>query len=103
MNHDQLSFLNPNYFHGCHPFDLRSYFESDPFFETLDSAFPFQLPRVDSPHPKASFRQQVLERLLKNISSPPRIWSTSATLSNTCVISTGATAGQIPFGCQPHR
>ena len=33
MNHDQLSFLNPNYFHGYHPFDLRSYFESDPFFE----------------------------------------------------------------------
>ena len=35
MNHDQLSFLNPNYFHGCHPFDLRSYFESGPFFGVL--------------------------------------------------------------------
>jgi hypothetical protein len=29
MNYDQLSFLNPNFFHGCHPLDLRSYFESD--------------------------------------------------------------------------
>jgi site-specific recombinase XerD len=69
MNHDQLSFLNPNYFHGCHPFDLRSYFESDPFFETLDSTFPINLPKADAPPATASFRQQVLERLLENIFS----------------------------------
>jgi len=30
MNQEQLSFLNSNYFHGCHPFDIRSYFENDP-------------------------------------------------------------------------
>ena len=69
MNYDQLSFLNPNYFHGFHPFDLRSYFESDPFFEKLDSAFPIKLPKADAPPAKASFRQQVLERLLKNLSA----------------------------------
>ena len=70
MNHDQLSFLNPNYFHGCHPFDLRSYFESDPFFETLDSTFPIKLPKADASPATHSFRQQVLKRLLENISTP---------------------------------
>jgi len=67
MNQDQLSFLNPNYLHACHPFDLRSYFESDPFFENLDSAFPLNLVTEDAPSPKLSLRQQVLERLLKKI------------------------------------
>jgi len=38
MNPDELSVLNPDYFHGCHPLDLRSHFENDPFFENLDSA-----------------------------------------------------------------
>ena len=69
MNHDQLSFLNPNYFHGCHPCDLRSYFESDPFFEKLDSAFPLNLTKAVAPPAKPTFRQQVLERLLENISA----------------------------------
>lgn len=69
MNHDQLSFLNPNYLHGCHPCDLRSYFENDPFFENLDSAFPINLVQELSPTPKLSYRQQVLERLLANISA----------------------------------
>ena len=67
MDHDQLSFLNPNYFHGCHPFDLRSYFESDPFFENLDYAFPLNLVPEQAPSPKLTFRQQVLERLLNKI------------------------------------
>lgn len=67
MNREQLSFLNPNYLHGCHPFDLRSYFESDPFFENIDSAFPIKLAKPDTPPPRVSFRQQVLERLLANI------------------------------------
>jgi len=69
MNHDQLSFLNPNYFHGCHPFDLRSYFESDPFFENLDSAFPLNLAKTVEPPAKPTYRQQVLKRLLENISA----------------------------------
>jgi len=69
MNQEQLSFLNPNYFHGCHPFDLRSYFESDPFFENLDSAFPLKLAKTVAPPAKPTFRQQVLERLLENISA----------------------------------
>ena len=68
MNHDQLSFLNPNYFHGCHPFDLRSYFESDPFFENLDCAFPLNLAKTVEPATKPTYRQQVLKRLLANIS-----------------------------------
>ena len=69
MYQDQLSFLNPNYFHGCHPLDLRSYFENDPFFEDLDSAFPINLVQEVSPASKLSYRQQVLERLLANISA----------------------------------
>ena len=69
MNHDQLSFLNPNYFYGCHPCDLRSYFESDPFFEDLDSAFPLNLAKAVAPPAKPIFRQQVLKRLLENISA----------------------------------
>ncbi len=67
MNHDQLSFLNPNYLHGCHPFDLRSYFENDPFFENLDSDFPLKLAKEVAPPAKPPFRQQVLKRLLENI------------------------------------
>ena len=68
MNHDQLSFLNPNYFHGCHPLNLRSYFESDPFFENLDCAFPLNLAKTVAPPAKPTYRQQVLKRLLANIS-----------------------------------
>ena len=69
MNHDQLSFLNPNYFHGCHPFDLRSHFESDPFFENLDCAFPLNLAKTVAPPAKPTYRHQVLKRLLENISA----------------------------------
>jgi integrase/recombinase XerD len=69
MNYDQLSFLNPNYFHECHPLDLRSYFENDPFYEKLDSAFPLNLAKTVAPAAKPTYRQQVLNRLLKNISS----------------------------------
>jgi integrase/recombinase XerD len=69
MNHDQLSFLNPNYFHGCHPFDLRSYFESGPFFENLDCAFPLNLAKTVAPPAKPTYRHQVLKRLLGNISA----------------------------------
>ena len=69
MNQKQLSFLNPNYFHGCHSFDLRSYFESDPFFEKIDSIFPLNLVQAEPLPPKRPFRQQVLERLLENISA----------------------------------
>jgi len=69
MNYDQLSFLNPNYFHGCHPSDLRSYFENDPFFENLDPAFPLNLAKAVAPPAKPTFRQQVLKRLLENISA----------------------------------
>jgi len=69
MNNDQLSFLNPNYFHGCHPFDLRSHFESDPFFENLDCAFPLNLAKTVAPPVKPTYRHQVLKRLLENISA----------------------------------
>jgi integrase/recombinase XerD len=69
MNPDHLSVLNPNYFHGCHPLDLRSHFESDPFFENLDSAFPLNTVQEIPPAPKLAYRQQVLERLLANIYS----------------------------------
>ena len=66
MNWEQLSFINPNYFYGCHPSDLRAYFESAPFFENLNSEFPFQPPQP--PMPEVSRRQQVLERILSRTS-----------------------------------
>jgi integrase/recombinase XerD len=69
MNYDQLSFINPNYFHGCHPLDLRSHFENGPFFENLDSAFPLITVQQIAPAPKLPYRQQVLERLLAKIFS----------------------------------
>ena len=66
MNRDQLSFLNPNYLHGCHPFDLRSYFENAPFFENSDSTFPFNLTKAEEPqatrwanHQKMSRKKQI--------------------------------------------
>jgi len=69
MNPDHLSVLNPNYFHGCHPLDLRSHFDNDPFFENLDSTFPLNPVQQITPTPKLSYRQQVLERLLAKIYS----------------------------------
>jgi len=69
MNHDHRLFLNPNYLHGFHPCDLRAYFENAPFFEKLDSDFPINLVPEPDTTPKVSYRQQVLERLLANISA----------------------------------
>jgi integrase/recombinase XerD len=69
MNQEHSSFLNPNYFNGCHPSDLRSYLESDPFFEKLGAIFPLNLVQAEPLPPKRPFRQQVLERLMDNISA----------------------------------
>ena len=68
MQRDPLSSLNRNHFYGCHPFDLRSYFESEPFFEKFDLRYlinPAQAPILP---PKPSLRQQVLGRILQNLS-----------------------------------
>ena len=69
MNPNHLSVLNPNYFHGCHPPDLRSHFENDPFIENLDSAFPLNTGQEIASAPKFPYRQRVLERLLENLSA----------------------------------
>ena len=69
MNPNHLSVLNPNYFHGCHPLDLRSHFENDLFLENLDSGFPLNTVQEIVPTPKLSHRQQVFERLLARIFS----------------------------------
>jgi integrase/recombinase XerD len=51
------------------PLDLRSHFENGHFFENLDSAFPLNLAKTVEPPAKPTHRQQVLKRLLENISA----------------------------------
>jgi integrase/recombinase XerD len=68
MHWDHLSFINPNYFYGCHPLNLRDYFTNAPFFENLDCSFPIQTVQAALPTPNPCPRQQVLERILANIS-----------------------------------
>ena len=68
MHREQLLFLNPNYFHGCHPLNLRSYFEGDPFYENLDSTFPLNIPEPDIKVQKPSVRRMALDRILDRIS-----------------------------------
>jgi integrase/recombinase XerD len=76
MQRDPLSSLNRNHFYNCHPLDLRCYFESKHFFEKFDSAYlinPVQPPILP---PKPSLRQQVLGRILQNLSQHDLIGST---------------------------
>jgi integrase/recombinase XerD len=68
MHWDQLSFLNPNYFYGCHPFNLRSYFEGYPFNENLDSTFPFNISQPDITVQQPSVRRRTLDLILDRIS-----------------------------------
>jgi len=68
MHWDQLSFLNPNYFYGCHPFNLRSYFEGYPFNENLDSTFPINISQPDITVQQPSVRRRTLGHILDRIS-----------------------------------
>ena len=69
MCRDQLSFKDPKYFYGSYFFNLRSYFEGEPFFENLDSTSPNSLPQADIKIRQPSTRRQVLDRILDKISS----------------------------------
>ena len=68
MHREQLSFINPNYLHGCHPLDLRSYFKDSPFAQNIDKRFPLATPRTNISSPTISTRRRVLEYILENIS-----------------------------------
>ena len=68
MQWDQLSFLNPNYFYGCHPLNLRSYFEGYPFNENLDSTFPLSIFQPDITVQRPSVRRLTLDHILDRIS-----------------------------------
>jgi site-specific recombinase XerD len=67
MKKDQLSFLNPTGLSEPPPIDLGSYFENPSFGENLASALPINFFQPVTAPPPASFRQQVLERILDKI------------------------------------
>ena len=67
MHTDPFSFLNPNRQYGCHPLDLRSYFEDSPFIHGIEKRFPL-ITKKDISTPPLSKRRQVLERILNRIS-----------------------------------
>jgi integrase/recombinase XerD len=60
MHKDHLRDFNPNHLHGCHPFDLRSYFG--------ESSFSLIVKKPKAPFPPISPRLRLLERILGDIS-----------------------------------
>jgi site-specific recombinase XerD len=67
MQWEQLSFFDPKYLYGPHPFDLRSNVETDPLSKNLDSTFPLDRTQpIINVEPCVSHR--VLERMLEKIS-----------------------------------
>jgi integrase/recombinase XerD len=60
MQKDQLRNINPNHLHGCHPFDLRSFFG--------ESSFSLIIKKPKDPFPPISPRFLLLERILGDIS-----------------------------------
>lgn len=69
MGTEQLSSKDPKYFYGSYFFNLRSFFEGEPFYKKLDSASPNSFPKSDIQAQQSSTRRQVLDRILKKISS----------------------------------
>ena len=67
MKKDQLSFLIPNYIFGGNPFDLRSFLESGSFSQDIDCTFAINFLQPTTVPPKKADRQQVLDRILKQI------------------------------------
>jgi site-specific recombinase XerD len=68
MKRDQLSFVNPNRLYGCHPLDLRSYFEDLQLFNDIDKTFPLAATQTDISKPQICKRRQALDRILNRIS-----------------------------------
>lgn len=68
MQSDQLSFINPNRLHGCHPLDLRSYFEDSQLIPNIDKTFPLATIQTDLSTPPICKRRQTLDRILNRIS-----------------------------------
>lgn len=67
MYKNQLSILNPNIFHGCHPLDLRSYLSGSIFHEHAGKEFPIAQ-QSKTPLPPKSARQCSLERIVDKLS-----------------------------------
>ena len=69
MHKDQLRNINPNYLHGCHPADLRSYSIDSTFIQDIDDTqFPIAIPHTDIPSPTIPARRRVLDQILDKIS-----------------------------------
>ncbi len=68
MQREQLSFINPNRLYGCHPLDLRGYFEDSQLIHDIDKNFPLATTQMDISTPPISTRRRVLEHILDKIS-----------------------------------
>lgn len=68
MQRDQLSYINPNRLHGCHPLDLRSYFEDSHLIHNIDKTFPLATTQSETSTPPICKRRQALDRILNRIS-----------------------------------
>ena len=68
MLYEQLSILNPNYYYGCHPLNLRSYLECDPYYEDFNSKFPINISKPKIKDQELTNRRRVLDKILKKIS-----------------------------------
>ena len=68
MLYEQLSILNPSYYYGCHPLNLRSYLECDPYYEGFNSKFPINISKPKIKDQGPTNRRRVLDKILKKIS-----------------------------------
>jgi len=62
MKRDQLSFINPNRLYGCHPLDLRGYFEDSQFIHDIGKNFPLATTQKDISTPPISTKRRATKR-----------------------------------------
>ncbi len=68
MYREQLSIINPNHLHRCHPEDFRSYFKDSPFAQNIDPQFPLAATQANISSPPISTRRRMLDHILDKIS-----------------------------------
>jgi hypothetical protein len=68
MQRDRLSFINPNRLHGCHPLDLRAYFEDSHLIHNIDNTFPLATTKPEISAPPICKRRRALDRIINRIS-----------------------------------
>ena len=68
MYREQLSIINPNHLHGCHPEDFRSYFKDSPLAQNIDPQFPLAAPQANKSSPPISAGRRMLDHILDKLS-----------------------------------